>query len=430
MNVSGGNFTAYNKVLPGAYVNFVSKTRAMGTIGDRGVVAIPMILNWGPYDEMISVTKDNFYKDCKLIFGCDYTDPQMMPLRDILLGAEEVLVYKLNSGTNADGKIGNLSIEANYEGKAGNSIKIVVSLGLDDIYDVKTYIGNDKNPVASCRGESIGDLKDNKYVTFYGTGDLAAGSVVLSGGQNDAVTGERYAEFLEYVENHNVNTVLYNGSDNTVNGLFYNWVKKVREEYGYKTQVVLYSNENIYNYEGVILVSNPNLLYWVAGQVAGAKVNESLTNKIYNGEYILNKWNRAEDLENYINTGFISTYFDGKNYRILKDINSYIEVSPDKNSDFSNNQVIRVLDTIAMDVAKIFNTYYIGKVQNNGAGRDVFRAELINYHNNLQAIQAIDNFESDNIHVTKGTEKGDVIVDLVVEPVAAMDKLYMSCVII
>ena len=116
MNVSGGNYTTYNNVLPGAYVNFVSKARAMGTIGERGVVAIPMVMGWGPYDEIISITKDNFYRDCKNIFGCDYTSEEVLPIREALLGAEEVLVYKLNSGTQAEGELGNLSAEAVYEG--------------------------------------------------------------------------------------------------------------------------------------------------------------------------------------------------------------------------------------------------------------------------------------------------------------------------
>ncbi len=36
-----------NKVLPGAYINFVSRPRAMGSLGERGVVCVGMELDWG-----------------------------------------------------------------------------------------------------------------------------------------------------------------------------------------------------------------------------------------------------------------------------------------------------------------------------------------------------------------------------------------------
>lgn len=81
------------------------------------------------------------------------------------------------------------------------------------------------------------------------------------------------------------------------------------------------------------------------------------------------------------------------------------------------------------DIARIFNTYYLGKEINDNTGRNLFKAELISYFRNLQAIRALDNFNSDNVVVTKGTEKGDVIVEVLIEPVAAMDKLYMKCII-
>lgn len=43
MAVGGGTFLVHNKVLPGAYINFVSRARALGTSGERGVVAVPFV---------------------------------------------------------------------------------------------------------------------------------------------------------------------------------------------------------------------------------------------------------------------------------------------------------------------------------------------------------------------------------------------------
>ena len=113
----------------------------------------------------------------------------------------------------------------------------------------------------------------------------------------------------------------------------------------------------------------------------------------------------------------------------MKDINSFTSITSDKNSDFTNNQVIRVLDTIANDTARIFDNYYLGKIQNDDLGRDILKTELINYHQQLQSLQAIENFETTDITVVKGTEKGDVVVNEYIEPVGAMEKLYMTCVV-
>ena len=47
MALGGGTFMTQNKVLPGAYINFVSRPRAMGSLGERGVVCVGMELDWG-----------------------------------------------------------------------------------------------------------------------------------------------------------------------------------------------------------------------------------------------------------------------------------------------------------------------------------------------------------------------------------------------
>ena len=40
MALGGGTFMTQNKVLPGAYINFVSRPRAMGSLGERGGVCV------------------------------------------------------------------------------------------------------------------------------------------------------------------------------------------------------------------------------------------------------------------------------------------------------------------------------------------------------------------------------------------------------
>ncbi|HCA71377.1 MAG TPA: phage tail protein, partial [Ruminococcaceae bacterium] len=58
MALGGGTFTAQDKVLPGAYINFVSAAQASTMLSDRGIVAMPLQLDWGPDGEVFSVTAD------------------------------------------------------------------------------------------------------------------------------------------------------------------------------------------------------------------------------------------------------------------------------------------------------------------------------------------------------------------------------------
>ena len=54
----GGTFLSMNKVRPSAYLNFKSVPRPLMTIGDRGIVAIPLNLSWGAEGKLIDVYSD------------------------------------------------------------------------------------------------------------------------------------------------------------------------------------------------------------------------------------------------------------------------------------------------------------------------------------------------------------------------------------
>ena len=53
MALGGGTFVTQNKVLPGAYINFISTSNTGVVFGERGVCAAPLNLNWGVEDEVI-----------------------------------------------------------------------------------------------------------------------------------------------------------------------------------------------------------------------------------------------------------------------------------------------------------------------------------------------------------------------------------------
>ncbi len=83
MALGGGTFTVQNKILPGAYINFVSASNASATYSERGVVAMPFVADWGVEGEVIEVTNEDFTKHSMTLFGYDYTHPQMQMFREI-----------------------------------------------------------------------------------------------------------------------------------------------------------------------------------------------------------------------------------------------------------------------------------------------------------------------------------------------------------
>ena len=445
MAAGGGIFTAQNEVLPGAYINFVSKARALGSIGERGVVAVPFIGSWGKEEEVVSVTAEDFQKNCLSVLGYSYTDDKMLPLREVFKGASEVKLFRLGKSEKAKAVIGSgddtLIVTAVCGGIRGNDIKIVVESNIDDndSFIVKTLVGSEFTEADSQIVSSVDELKANDFVTFNGKNIVPTAGTNLSGGTDADITGNDYSAFLDKIEAENFTTILYAGSDEVTKGFFTGFVKRLRDDEGYKITCVLHDYSKA-DFEGIISVKNDcaavdgvidkaGLVYWTAGKTAGAEVNKSLTNIKYDGELSVLAAYKKSELKEFIQTGEFIFYGDRGEYKVLKDINSFTSVTADKNNDFSNNQVIRVLDAVANDTARIFDRYYLGKVQNNNLGRNIFKSELINYHNQLEAIQAIENFNSEDITVEKGAQKGDVIVNEYIEPVGAMDKLYMTCVV-
>ncbi len=227
-------------------------------------------------------------------------------------------------------------------------------------------------------------------------------------------------------------------ADSTTQGLLVAFTKRMRDEMGVKFQTVLYNNDA--DYEGIINVKNaitdvtsefgaPSLVYWVAGAQAGCAVNKSLTNKRYDGEFTVNTSYKQSELETALKAGEFVLHKVGDEVRVLDDVNSFVSVTADKNEDFQSNQVIRVLDQIGNDIAVLFNTKYLGKVQNNAAGRLSFWGDLVAYNKQLEQLGAIEDFSSDDLIIEQGTSKNSVVVTNPVTPVVAMTKLYMTVIV-
>lgn len=214
-------------------------------------------------------------------------------------------------------------------------------------------------------------------------------------------------------------------------------VESWRDEYGKKCQVVVYNQSNP-DYEGVINVVStvsdadvpPHaLVAWVAGAEAGCAINKSCTNMLYDGEYTIVTDKTQTQLEDCIKNGQIAFHLVYGEVRMLEDINSLVTTDADNGEDFKSNQTIRVCDQIANDIAKLFNTKYLGKIPNNASGRVSLWADIVAHHRELEGIQAIENFDATLVTVEQGANKKSVVVNDVINVVNSMAQLYMTVVV-
>lgn len=214
-------------------------------------------------------------------------------------------------------------------------------------------------------------------------------------------------------------------------------IKAWRDDMGKKCQLVVY-NANTPNHEGVInvvsTVSDDNaddfaLTAWVAGAEAGCAVYESCTNMLYDGEYTIVTDKTQTELEACIKAGQIAFHRVYGEVRVLEDINSLTSTTADKSEDFKNNQTIRVIDQIANDIAKLFNTKYLGKIPNNASGRVSLWRDVVAHHRELERVQAIENFDPTLVTVEQGATKKIVVINDVITVTNCMSQLYMTVVV-
>lgn len=428
--LGGGVFTAQNKTLPGAYINFVSAARATATLSDRGFVAMPLVLDWGEEGSVFTVTNDDFIRNCQKIFGYDYTHDKMKGLRDLFKNAQTLFAYKLNAGTKATNAYGT----AKYGGIRGNDIKTVITANVDNeaAFDVATYLGTslvDKQTVWT-----MDELKDNDYVVFTKTAALAlTASTPMSGGENGGdVTGQAWQDALAALEKYSFNVLGCLSTTETVKDLCIEYTKRMRDEVGVKFQCVVYKKATA-DHEAVISVENKvtgeaeeSAVYWVTGAEAACKVNKSCTNKVYDGYFDVDVNYTQTQLEEALKAGKFIFHQVGKDVRVLEDINTLVTVTEEKGVDFKSNQTIRVIDQVGNDTAANFNTKYLGIIPNNRSGRISLWNDIVKYCKELQNLQAIEDFVPENIEVTQGDHKKAVIVSMVITPVNAMAQLYMT----
>jgi hypothetical protein len=434
--------------LPGVYINLTTVPRPLGVASDRGYGTFAKALSWGPEGAVVTIEngEDTFAK-----LGYSILDPQMLHIREFFKGSNTtsaprtLYLYRLpaTGGASASVAIDTLTITARYNGVRGNDIIAAVSNDVDDPdkFIVTTIVDGATRDVQSVA--VIGDLTDNDWVTFSGSASDAPTANVgtyLAGGSDGTIPNASHVSYLTAVETMLFNSIAYLGTDPLVKSMYAAFAKRLRNEYGryfecFMADYASADSETVVSvFNGVALdtgetLANTDCVAWFAGASAGANNNQSLTYAAYPGATDAAPKLTRTELTNAVQSGNIAFFEEYGQTKVCRDVNTLTTFTPYHGKSFGKNRVMRVLDSIANDSYMIFSQYYIGKADNNEFGRGLLKAELVKYVNDLQANNAVQNFSSDDLTVLPGDDVDAVVINLCVQPVDTIEKIYITVIV-
>lgn len=443
--MAGGKFDKLaGKVRPGTYMNFEStRSDTVGT-SERGTVIIPLLKpSYGPagsYIELTNAGPDAAY--AKLGYSVYDSDPnrQMLLIREAFKNASKVLVYIPKEGTKAVAKHElepNLTATAKHGGTRGNALTVTVAANPVGGFDVTVSLAG--NTAAYYEGLStVDDLiaQDCEYVTFTGSGALAAiAAMNLTGGTDATAQNDDLTTFMDTWEKVKFNTVAMPVTDSSMKAAIKTKIKYLRESMGRGVQAVV--PDFPADYEGIISIKNGYAIdddklsaaeatAWVAGASAGASYVESLTYDAVDGATDLVDALTHEEYVDAINKGHFAFSISEENKVIVEyDINSLTSFKQPKDETYRKNRVVRVMDTFQESIQLNFPP---NKYANDSDGWDIMEGVGKSILKQFAEAGAITDVDYDNdFLVDRDASYGDkTYFNVNLKPVDSAEKLFFT----
>ena len=441
-----GSFTDFDKIRPGAYVRFMATRTDADMLGANGIVATVLPLAWG--DDIVRLTADDVRGGRTLeLTGYAMGAPELVSVQKALENAREVVIVRGDAGsTKATAAVSAvLTATAKYGGVLGNGITVTIEPFGDSFVVITALNGTE---VARSVGSTAEEIEDNVYVDFTGTGGLSEQvATALEGGSNGMVGG--WSEDVEEVIGGlNYDVVVMTNPSNLVD--FEKFLKREHDAGRYRTGVAVgtYSSDSdVGNFEGLVKIDEaqypalaryPNgtehsltageVAHWAAGLYAGTSINRGNTYAVVPHVVELEKAYSDEETIARLNKGFfLLTYRRDGAVVVEQDINSLHIFSSMRTRAYSKNRTMRTLVYIQEYIADLFETGYIGKVNANEHGRSALSGDIVAFMMRLSDEGAIRNFNiSEDISIRMGAEPDTIIVDLFVQPMDSLEKLYLT----
>lgn len=427
MALGGGSFTAENRILPGAYINFVSAASANTEQSARGTAAMGFALDWGPENTVLTLTAEDLYENSVRLFARAASDEKLTGLRELFKNARTLYAYRLNEG---GAQAENTFAKARFAGARGNDLSVAVEAAEDGGFLVRTLLAG--STVDEQTVKTAAELSANDFLFWKKDAELAAtAGMPLAGGTDGTVTAAAHERFLRTLEPYAFNTLGAVTEDKAIKALYVSFTKNMRDEMGVKFQTVLYREAA--DHPGVVNVWNEAegaekaaLVYWVTGALAACELHRSCQNTVYDGELTIDTDFTQKQLAQAIEEGKFLLHRVGSEARVLADVNSLVTQTEAQGSLFRENQTVRVIDQIACDIAVLFRDKYLGTVPNDEAGRISLWSDIVRRHEELAQARAIEGFSEDDISVGPGKDKKSVVVRDCIQTVGTMSRLYMT----
>ena len=406
------------------------------------MVAICEPLSWGPVGQIQTVEAG---ADTTPFVGYDITEIPARFLQEIFKGTNrtdgprEVLLYRPPASSSAQAKatVGSLTATAKYPGARGNDITLVITALTEpeSTFNVQTVVGGVIRDAQ--QAAQITDLVENDWVTWSGTGAITATTAeALTGGVDGMVQTAAYSSFLTALEPYQFDVLIYDGEEATVLTAYQSFIERMVNDEGKYCQLVAAEMTNpdsqfvINNISGAVMddgttFTPQQVCWWLGGAEAGASYNESLTYAAYPNAVDVNPRLTNSDYVDAINAGQVALLAEDGVVKVEQDINSLVTFTVENGRAFHKNRIIRLCSTIANDLYREFSDNYIGIVNNNDQGRTMFKSAIVNYLLTLQGEQAIQNFDAEDITVTQGNDIDSVVVNLAIQVVDSIEKVYI-----
>ncbi|MCL0330612.1 phage tail sheath C-terminal domain-containing protein [Apilactobacillus xinyiensis] len=446
--MAGGTWKLQDKVRPGAYINTVGKP-APKDDSSRGIV---LLMDGAKHDWGANgIIELNAGSDFKALLGADLDDDSNKALKETVKFAQKVLYVNLNDGDKATLDIESVpwKFTAKYAGEKGNDITIDCIKNLDgNTYTVKYIYGTEITSTQKI--QHANELMGDDFVDVQLKEDAESKLANVSGENATKLTGGTTKDLSDKVTDilsnaletsiFDVATTAGYPVESNIHSLLAQLVSDLRDKEGYHvTAVIPVLPSDNYNSESVSAVMNGVILNdgttvertYAAGFFAGASASIPFNQSLTYAEYP----DAVDTIPQLSNDLIIQALKAGKvvftNRRdgtvvIEQDINSLTKFTNTKPKYFAKNRIIRELDYIANYVKDMFEGSFIGKISNNVAGRDLFKAEVAKFLSRLQDMGCIENYVADDIEIERGKDKDAVMVNLAVQPVDSMEKLYMT----
>lgn len=449
---AGGTWTSQNKRRPGAYINFNAIPAPNSQLGSSGTIVTLLPLDWGSSEGLIELTGEELLSGKSMEkVGYYYNDQASLPFRLALQNCWRMLIFRADTGgTEATATLGDVTFTAKYAGTAGNQVTIVavanrpaqgktsVSIlyrgAVKETFVYETQADFETMNSAWVTAEVAASTGDSPITPTAGT--------VLTGGTNGTLDYQTAVPaFQDQAKLRDWSIMALPTLDENARNSILQFITDLREVDGKMVQVVVPAasaaepptdSEAViatfqgYNTATEVVTAELFPLY-VAGLSAGTPLGISNTcSEVVGATTIINPLQDGL-VADYLESGWflLTNRADGA-VVIEQDINTLHTFTLDRPQDYSKNTVIRLLNTIAQDASLIFVRDFAGKVRNNKTGRDLFKSRMVTFFNTLQDADAIVNFVPDDIQVYAGEQPEGVVLDVAIQHVDAMEKLYMT----